>query len=106
MAIEYLQKHGYIIKETNYIFGRFWEIDIIAERQDRYFFIEVKYRNNLAYGTPEESISPQKLRKIQKTINYYTLKNNIWFENIQLDVIAILKEEQSYKLTHYKNIEI
>lgn len=106
IAIEYLQKKGYKIIETNYVFGRFWEVDIIAKWANRYCFVEVKYRNNWAYGTPEESISPSKLRKIRKTIEFYTMKNHIGFENIQLDVIAILKEETSYKLTHYKNIEI
>lgn len=106
LAIEYLQKHEYHIKDTNFKFGRFWEIDVIAEKQNRYYFIEVKYRNNLSYGTPEESISPSKLRKLKKTIEFYVIKNRLDFENIQFDVIAILKQESSYKMTHYKNIEI
>jgi hypothetical protein len=34
------------------------------------------------------------------------VKNNIDFEKIRFDVITILKKEKSYKITHYKNVEI
>lgn len=106
IAIEYLQKKWYCIKETNFKFWRFGEIDIVAEKNIRYFFIEVKYRNHLGYGTPEESITPKKLGKCRKTVEYYCMINNIDIENIQFDVITILRQKQSYKVTHYKNIEI
>ncbi len=33
VGIRYLQKHGYSIKDTNFKFWRFWEIDIIAEKE-------------------------------------------------------------------------
>lgn len=105
-GIEYLQKHDYQIKTTNFKYGRFWEVDIIAEKSGRYYFVEVKYRNNTAYWLPEESITPYKLRKCRKTVEYYCLVNNIDMENIQFDVITLLKESESFKVTHYKNVEI
>lgn len=105
-AIQYLQKHNYSIKTTNFKFWRFWEIDVIAEKEGRYYFIEVKYRSHTAYGLPEESITPYKLRKCRKTVEYYCMRNNIDFENIQFDVITFLRKQDSYKVTHYKNIEI
>jgi putative endonuclease len=106
IAIQYLQKHGYEIQDTNFKFGRFWEIDLIAKRKEKIYFIEVKYRSHLWYGYPEEAIIPQKLHKCLKTIQYYCKKNRIGFENIQFDVIAILKKEFSHQVTHYKKIEI
>lgn len=106
IAIEYLQKHNFCIKDTNFKFGRFWEIDIIAEKDGRYYFVEVKYRTNTKYGIPEESIIPQKLYKCRKTIEFYCKKNNIPLENIQFDVLAILRKIFSHQITHYKNIEI
>lgn len=104
IAIKYLQKHGYKILETNYKFGRFWEIDIIAEKLDQYFFIEVKYRSNENFWTAEESITPAKLFKLEKSVYAYCLKNNINLENISFQVIAILKQKTSHRVTHYKNI--
>lgn len=106
IAIKYLQEKWYIIWDVNFKFSKFWEIDIIATKEHRTYFIEVKYRNTLRYGTPEESISKTKLMKLKKTLHFYVIKQKLSFEDIQFDVIAILKQEKSYKLTHYKNIEI
>lgn len=106
LAIKYLQKHEYKILETNYKFGRFWEIDVIAEKNGFYFFIEVKYRSNEKYGTAEESITKSKLFKLEKSIYSYCMKNRINLEHINFNVIAITKGLKSYKVTHYKNIEL
>jgi len=106
VAIEYLQKHGYHICDTNFKFGRFWEIDLIASKWGRYYFIEVKYRSHLWYWYPEEAIIPRKLHKCLRTMEYYCKKNSIFLNNIQFDVIAILKKSITHQVTHYKNIEL
>ncbi len=106
IAIRYLQKHHFNVRDTNFRFGRFGEIDVIAEKSGRVHFIEVKYRRSLRYGTPEEAVIPSKLRKCQRTLEYYCKKHHINLENIQFDVITILKWTASYKLTHYKNISL
>lgn len=106
IAIEYLQKHDYHIKDTNFKFGRFGEVDIIAEKDGKYYFVEVKYRSHLWYGTPEESLTKYKLSKCRKTIEYYCLTHKVDIENIQFDAIAIVKKKTSHRVTHYKNIEI
>ena len=106
IAIEYLQKYNYQICDTNFKFWRFGEVDIIAKKDDRYYFVEVKYRSHLGYGTPEESVTPYKLRKCRKTVEYYCVTNDIDMEHIQFDVITILKQKTSHKVTHYRNVEI
>jgi putative endonuclease len=106
IAIKYLKNNWYKIKDTNFKFGRFWEIDIIASMCNLVAFIEVKYRNNLNFWLPEEAITKYKLRKFRKTIDYYVVRKGIDFEKIRFDVITILKETKSYKVTHYKNLEI
>ena len=67
---------------------------------------EVKYRENTKFWTPEDSITKQKLKKFKKTIEFYVLQNKLDFEKIFFEVITILKQKNSYKLTHYKNLEI
>ncbi len=106
VAIKYLQKHGYQILDTNFKFSRFWEIDIIAEHQWYTIFIEVKYRTNDRFWLPEESITPGKLFKFRKTMEYYCQKYRIDFESIRFDVIAIIASDHKYTITHYKNREI
>lgn len=106
IAIKYLQKKWYSILDTNFKFWRFWEVDIITKVDNITIFIEVKYRNNISYGIPEEAITWNKLRKFKKTVEYYVVKNKLDFEKIRFDVITILKWKSSYKIKHYKNIEI
>ena len=106
IAIRYLQKHGFKIKQTNFKFGRFGEVDIVATQNNLTIFIEVKYRNSLKFWAPEEAIIKSKLRKCKKTVEYYCARNRVDLEKIRFDVITILKWNESYKITHYKNIEI
>lgn len=106
IAIKYLQKNWYRIIDTNFKFWRFWEIDIIANKDNLTIFIEVKYRENLKFWLPEEAITKSKLKKFSKTIDYFCFKNQISTEKIRFDVITILKEEKSYKVKHYKNLWI
>jgi putative endonuclease len=82
------------------------EIDIIAKFRTKIVFFEVKYRSSSKYWTAEESLTKYKLSKCKKTIDYYCKKNFVDFEKIRFDAITILKQEKSYKITHYKNIEI
>ncbi len=103
IAINYLKNKWYEILETNFKYSTIWEIDIIAKYKNKYIFIEVKYRNNTIYWEWVESITKPKLNKILKTINYYCFTKKINIEIAQFDVISILKEVSSYKLTHYKN---
>ena len=106
IAIKYLQKNGYKILDTNYKFGRFWEIDIIAKLGNVTIFIEVKYRSSSKFWIGEESITPYKLKKLEKTIYSYCFMNRIEQENIRFDAITIMKWQNSYKVKHYKNLEI
>jgi putative endonuclease len=106
IAIKYLQKNWYKIIDTNFKFGRFWEIDIVCEKEGITCFVEVKYRNNLYFWEPEEAITKSKLHKFKKTIDYYVVTHRLDFEKIRFDVITILKWKESYKVKHYKNLEI
>jgi len=106
IAINYLQKHKYIIKDINFRFGRFWEVDIICIKDWINIFIEVKYRKDIKYWYPEEAVTKHKLNKYIKTIDYYSIKNKIDFSKRQFDVIAILKGENKYIIKHYKNISL
>ena len=80
IAIEYLKKKGYTLLETNFKFSIFWEVDLICEYEWKTIFIEVKYRSSEKYGIGEESITKNKLFKLQKTIEYYCVWHHIVFD--------------------------
>lgn len=67
-ASEYLVSLGFKIISTNYYARKLGEIDIIATKDNIYHFVEVKS------GTSFEAvynITPLKLRKILKSVEYY-----------------------------------
>ena len=72
-AVEYLKENGYSILERNF-HSRFGEIDIIAKKDDILHFFEVKYSKDYDALT---RITPKKLQRIIKTVDYYLYKNNI-----------------------------
>lgn len=75
-ACLYLSEQGFSILERN-VHCRFSEIDLIAIKEDVLFFIEVKYRKNLVYGHPLESITEIKRKRIRQSVLWYTGQNKI-----------------------------
>lgn len=76
LAQKSLKKRGYHIIETNFR-CRMGEIDIIAKQRDQLVFIEVRTKSNLAFGTPEESITEGKKRKlISSALTYISTHQN------------------------------
>lgn len=92
-AAEYLVGQGYQILEHNF-FCRTGEIDLIAKDGGYLVFVEVKYRKDSAFGSPQEAVTPKKQRVIAKTARYYLLKNGYPQNTLcRFDVVAIAGQE-------------
>lgn len=108
LAARALIRAGYTVTATH-VTSRYGEIDIIAEKNERRHFIEVKTRKSLICGTPEEAVNAKKRLRMIKTIQWFH-QNRITAEmpymNWQIDVIAIYltTENDIEKITHYANI--
>ena len=63
MASGYLRKNGFRIIEKNWR-SRRGEVDLVAQKKQVLYFVEVKLRKNSAFGKGEESIHPMKQRKM------------------------------------------
>ena len=83
-AVEYLESRGYSIVERNF-HSRFGEIDIVATKKNILHFFEVKYSKNYDALT---RITPKKLQRIIKTIDYYMYKNSIDLDH-QIDALIV-----------------
>ncbi len=101
IALEYLKQKNYEILKTNYVKNH-GEIDLITSIEDTIVFVEVKYRTNLNFGHPLESISQKKVAKLIETANLYLIENNI-DKNIRFDVISILMDNGTYNIEHIVN---
>lgn len=92
-AAEYLTKNGYNILERNFR-CRIGEIDLIGKDGDYLCFIEVKYRSGIAKGYPAEAITPNKIRRITRTAQFYMLMHKIQQDTpCRFDAVVILENE-------------
>lgn len=88
LAVQWLVKQGFTIKEVNWR-HKHLEVDMIATKGDTLHFIEVKTRTSTLYGNPEESITKLKMKNLKDAAEQYQFKNPGW-KWIQFDVLAIL----------------
>lgn len=66
------------------------EIDLIAEIDGVYAFIEVKRRTSTRYGRPAEAVSPAKMRKIIRAASMYMAMHGLSDSPVRFDIIEIL----------------
>lgn len=86
-AAAWLASRGYEILQRNWRFSHF-EIDIIARKNGRLHFVEVKTRHAGYPGFPEDSVTKKKFKHLQRAADAYLQQfpGDGW---IQYDVLAI-----------------
>jgi putative endonuclease len=98
MAVEFLQKNGYEILETNWTFQKA-EVDIIAQKDNILAIVEVKTRSSLDFGLPQDFVKPKKIQLLVKAVNEYVISNDLDVE-VRFDIIAVHKEGKKFELEH------
>ncbi|MDX2173089.1 MAG: YraN family protein [Bacteroidota bacterium] len=88
IAKTHLENSGYLILESNWRFKKY-EVDIIAQKENKIIIIEVKARTGNAYGEPESFVSKQKQRFLISAAHNYLIEKNIDLE-CRFDIISIL----------------
>lgn len=69
-AADYLVAQGYEIIDRNWR-TKFCEIDIVARRDNKIYFVEVKYRDNDQHGDGLSAITPTKLKQMKFAAELY-----------------------------------
>ena len=102
-AIDYLIERGYKIlaKNVRTLYG---EIDVVAQKNEIYVFVEVKTRQTKTFGNPEDSITRTKKEHMVNSAQEYMMTHadgdDIW----QIDVISIeILQTDFYKIHHFEN---
>jgi putative endonuclease len=101
LSVEFLQKNGYDILETNWTFQKA-EIDIIAQKNNILAVVEVKTRSSIDFGSPQDFVKPTKIQLLVKAINEYVISNDLDLE-IRFDIIAISKEGKNFNIEHLED---
>ena len=86
-ASEYLKKRGFTIIDTNWK-TRTCEIDIVARKSKRLYFVEVKYRKNSDQGSGLAYITPAKLKQMTFAA-YQWVSVNDWAGDYSLSAIEV-----------------
>jgi len=101
LAIDFLKKAGYRIRETNWVFQKA-EIDIIAQKGDILAIIEVKTRSSADFGLPQDFVKGKKIQLLVKAVNEYIITNDLDFE-ARFDIIAVQKNGDNYDIEHLED---
>ena len=100
-ARAYLEQQGLIFLYANYT-AKTGELDLVMQDDQTIVCIEVKYRDDDAYGSAVDFVTPSKLRKVKRTFEHYLLSRglNPIHTLMRVDVVAL----DGDKLNWLKNV--
>lgn len=102
IAKQFLEAAGYEVMDENWVYGKA-EIDLIAYRDSRIIFVEVKTRSGNGFGEPEDFVTPAKQKQMQAAADEYIYLMDFNGE-VRFDIIAILfNKEGTYTLRHIED---
>ncbi|MCH8317895.1 MAG: YraN family protein [Bacteroidetes bacterium] len=109
LAVQFLQKKGYKILKRNYRYKRA-EIDIIAQKEGLLIFVEVKARNRIDFGYPEDAVNEKKVELIQEASENF-MEESAWGKEyepgsggqIRFDIISITLEKGVLDILHIED---
>ena len=82
------------------------EIDIVALDDGQVVFIEVKSRTSHTRGHSRESLSRLKILRFVRSGSLWAHLHKLPEGAYRYDFIALQRGRESWKLEHYKNIEV
>jgi putative endonuclease len=88
VAAAHLEAKGYRIRARNFR-CREGEIDIVAEDGDCLVFVEVRTRRGDAFGTPAESVTAAKERRLLTVAKAYLQEHPDVPANQRIDVVGV-----------------
>lgn len=102
-ATNYLQELGFQILANNWRYKHL-EIDIIASKQGLLHIVEVKTRNSIQFGYPEQMITMHKMQFLKNAAAHYQYQYPQW-KWLQFDVIAIYKiQPNQWVLDYFEDV--
>ncbi len=102
LACGFLEQAGYLILARNYR-TRGAELDIVARHHDELVFVEVKSRNNQAFGSPFEAITRRKREKIALAAREYLVREKAGDLAARFDVVAVIFTGGKPAIEHLEN---
>ncbi len=93
---KYLKKSGFKIIDKNWK-TPYAEIDIVALKNSRMYFVEVKYRSTESAGDGFDYITPNKLKHMNRAAESWVTENN-WAGECILMAASVLGQDGTIDL--------
>lgn len=87
LAADYYRSRGFDVLAVNWRHS-YYEIDLVAARDNKLHVVEVKTRRGGEFGFPEEAIGHKKLYNLMRAAARYQAEHPQW-RRIQYDVLSI-----------------
>ena len=97
LACEELKRRGYDILDRRFR-TRFGELDIVARDKGVLAFVEVRARSGCRFGSPFESVTPQKRRRICAMAETYLFVKRLADAACRFDVVSVIEGRDGRKV--------
>jgi uncharacterized protein (TIGR00252 family) len=98
VAAEFLQKRGHRVLAQNWR-TRWCEIDIIAQKDQVVYFVEVKYRRSTAFGGGLDYITERKMAQMHFAAEFWLARNQKAATDYRLAALEVTGE--NYAVTSW-----
>jgi Holliday junction resolvase-like predicted endonuclease len=105
VAAVYLVERNYEILSMNETCDPYGKIDIIAEKNGKIIFIEVKTYDKNNLNTSAQNFDQNKLKKLKKSIDKYAVDMQVK-KDISVDLICVYLQPLPPKFKHFKCISL
>ena len=92
MTSGFLRQKGYTILDSNYR-CTWGEVDIVARDGEELVFVEVRTRRGAKFGTPQESLTARKSRRLIATAQDYLQNHDAIGAHWRIDLVSILLDQ-------------
>ena len=88
LAEGHLRRLGYQVVARNWR-CRQGELDLVAREGGDWVFVEVRTRRGSEFGTPEESVTPAKQRRLLRLAQAYLQQQELEDVSWRIDIVAV-----------------
>ncbi len=98
-AARHLEAGGYRIVARKHRCPR-GEVDLVAERGELLVFVEVRTRATAAFGSPAETVTPAKQRKVIAAARDFLALHRGAGRGIRFDVVSVVDHPSGVRVEH------
>ncbi len=101
-ARRFLLDQGYQILAAKYR-CRWGELDLVAQEGTELVFVEVRTRRSTSFGTPEESLTPGKVRRLQAACQHYLQHRAALDTPWRIDLVTVRMVQPGPVIAHVRH---